>query len=184
MSPSGSNSQSEASSPSRALIQFTFPKSVLISPLWPSIRIGCANGHLGIVFVLSPFRTPTPGNKKPPDVCEIADESKGDRFKSQTMISFVSSEGSKLRISTILVCSFIVHIAGYTLGYGVLNTGCGRTLLTIIKACSFHDIKESKAFQQTWQQEKHELNFPLWNGLEHHHHQQHDGRAYGRQQSP
>ena len=42
----------ERSAPSRARIQFTFPHSVLISPLWASRRNGCARGQLGNVFVL------------------------------------------------------------------------------------------------------------------------------------
>ncbi len=38
--------------PSRARIQFSLPWTVLISPLWASIRYGCASGQLGNVFVL------------------------------------------------------------------------------------------------------------------------------------
>ena len=41
----------EASCDSRARIQLTFPWSVLISPLWASIRYGCASSQLGKVFV-------------------------------------------------------------------------------------------------------------------------------------
>lgn len=52
VSPSGSNSHSVSNPPSRALTQLMFPRRVLISPLCPSMRIGCARGHLGIVFVL------------------------------------------------------------------------------------------------------------------------------------
>uniref|UniRef100_A0A0A9ERY2 Uncharacterized protein n=1 Tax=Arundo donax TaxID=35708 RepID=A0A0A9ERY2_ARUDO len=37
--------------PSRAVIQFLFPLRVLISPLWPKTRIGCARSQLGKVFV-------------------------------------------------------------------------------------------------------------------------------------
>jgi hypothetical protein len=35
----------------RALIQFTFPWRVLISPLWQRRRMGCARDQLGNVFV-------------------------------------------------------------------------------------------------------------------------------------
>ncbi len=42
---------SEASCDSRARIQLTLPRSVLISPLWASIRYGWASGQLGKVFV-------------------------------------------------------------------------------------------------------------------------------------
>ncbi len=35
----------------RARIQFTFPRSVLISPLCAMKRNGCASGHDGNVFV-------------------------------------------------------------------------------------------------------------------------------------
>jgi hypothetical protein len=31
--------------------QFTLPLSVLISPLWPKTRMGCARSQLGNVFV-------------------------------------------------------------------------------------------------------------------------------------
>ena len=37
--------------PSRARIQFLFPLSVLISPLWPRRRIGWARRHAGNVLV-------------------------------------------------------------------------------------------------------------------------------------
>jgi len=37
--------------PSRAFIQFLFPLRVLISPLCPKTRIGCARSQLGKVFV-------------------------------------------------------------------------------------------------------------------------------------
>ncbi|MNV54348.1 hypothetical protein D3C71_1465380 [compost metagenome] len=36
----------------RACIQFTLPRSVLISPLWIMKRYGCARSQLGKVFVL------------------------------------------------------------------------------------------------------------------------------------
>lgn len=52
VSPSGSNSQDVSSPPSRALTQLMLPRSVLISPLCPNMRIGWARGHLGMVFVL------------------------------------------------------------------------------------------------------------------------------------
>ena len=42
---------SDASCDSRARIQLTFPRSVLISPLWAIIRYGCASSQLGNVFV-------------------------------------------------------------------------------------------------------------------------------------
>ena len=42
---------SDASCDSRALIQLTLPRSVLISPLWAIIRYGCASSQLGKVFV-------------------------------------------------------------------------------------------------------------------------------------
>ena len=42
-----------ASSGSRARIHARLPDSVLISPLWPSRRIGWARLHLGAVFVLN-----------------------------------------------------------------------------------------------------------------------------------
>ncbi len=42
---------SDASSDSRARIQFTLPISVLISPLWAMTRNGCASSQLGNVFV-------------------------------------------------------------------------------------------------------------------------------------
>jgi hypothetical protein len=35
----------------REATQFRLPCSVLISPLWPRKRMGCARGHLGTVFV-------------------------------------------------------------------------------------------------------------------------------------
>ena len=35
----------------RARIQFTFPRSVLISPLWHTSRNGCARSHVGKVLV-------------------------------------------------------------------------------------------------------------------------------------
>src|SRR3972149_8736971 len=37
----------------RACIQFTFPRSVLISPLWIRYRYGWARAQLGNVFVLN-----------------------------------------------------------------------------------------------------------------------------------
>ena len=40
------------SKPSRARIQFLFPRKVLISPLWHIWRSGCALLHEGNVFVL------------------------------------------------------------------------------------------------------------------------------------
>ena len=49
---SRSPKSSEASSLSRARIQFTLPMSVLISPLWAITRYGWASGQLGNVFVL------------------------------------------------------------------------------------------------------------------------------------
>ena len=49
---SRSPKSSEASSLSRARIQFTLPISVLISPLWAITRYGWASGQLGNVFVL------------------------------------------------------------------------------------------------------------------------------------
>ena len=42
---------SETSCDSRARIQLTLPRSVLISPLWATIRYGCASSQLGNVFV-------------------------------------------------------------------------------------------------------------------------------------
>ena len=36
---------------SRAFIQLMLPRSVLISPLWASVRNGWANGHEGMVLV-------------------------------------------------------------------------------------------------------------------------------------
>ena len=42
---------SEASCDSRARIQLTLPRSVLISPLWAIIRYGCASSQLGKVLV-------------------------------------------------------------------------------------------------------------------------------------
>ena len=42
---------SEASCDSRARIQLTLPRSVLISPLWAIMRYGCASSQLGNVFV-------------------------------------------------------------------------------------------------------------------------------------
>ena len=47
MSPSSSDSSWDC----RARIQLRFPPTVLISPLWASIRSGCASGHDGKVFV-------------------------------------------------------------------------------------------------------------------------------------
>ena len=41
----------EASCSSRARIQLRLPRSVLISPLWASIRYGWASSQLGKVFV-------------------------------------------------------------------------------------------------------------------------------------
>ena len=49
--PSGEASSSDARTDSRAAIQLRFPRTVLISPLWASIRNGCASGHDGKVFV-------------------------------------------------------------------------------------------------------------------------------------
>ena len=43
---------SDASCDSRARIQLTFPRSVLISPLCATMRYGCASSQLGNVFVL------------------------------------------------------------------------------------------------------------------------------------
>ncbi len=42
---------SDASCDSRARIQLTLPRSVLISPLCATIRYGCASSQLGNVFV-------------------------------------------------------------------------------------------------------------------------------------
>ena len=42
---------SEESTASRARIQLTLPRTVLISPLWAIIRSGCASSQLGAVFV-------------------------------------------------------------------------------------------------------------------------------------
>ena len=42
---------SDASCDSRALIQLTLPRSVLISPLCAIIRYGCESSQLGKVFV-------------------------------------------------------------------------------------------------------------------------------------
>ncbi len=42
---------SDASCDSRARIQLTLPRSVLISPLCAIIRYGCASSQLGNVFV-------------------------------------------------------------------------------------------------------------------------------------
>ena len=39
------------SEPSRLYIQFLFPRSVLISPLWHIMRMGCARSHDGNVLV-------------------------------------------------------------------------------------------------------------------------------------
>jgi hypothetical protein len=44
--------QGWAKSASRARIQLMLPTRVLISPLWPTSRMGCASGHLGMVLVL------------------------------------------------------------------------------------------------------------------------------------
>ena len=49
-SMSSPNSGEESWS-SRARIQLRLPRSVLISPLWASIRYGCASSQLGKVFV-------------------------------------------------------------------------------------------------------------------------------------
>ncbi len=46
-----SPNSSDASCDSRARIQLTLPRSVLISPLWAIIRYGCASAQLGNVFV-------------------------------------------------------------------------------------------------------------------------------------
>ena len=46
-----SPSSSLASVPSRAAIQLRLPRTVLISPLWATIRNGCASGQDGNVFV-------------------------------------------------------------------------------------------------------------------------------------
>ena len=43
--------RSVSSSASRARIQFSFPMTVLISPLWATNRYGWASGHDGNVFV-------------------------------------------------------------------------------------------------------------------------------------
>ncbi len=47
MSPSSSLSSCDW----RARIQLRLPRTVLISPLWASVRNGCASGHEGNVFV-------------------------------------------------------------------------------------------------------------------------------------
>ena len=46
-----SPNSAEASCDSRARIQLTLPRSVLISPLWAIIRYGCASSQLGNVLV-------------------------------------------------------------------------------------------------------------------------------------
>ena len=46
-----SPNSSDASCDSRARIQLTLPRSVLISPLWAIIRYGWASSQLGNVFV-------------------------------------------------------------------------------------------------------------------------------------
>ena len=46
-----SPNSSEASCDSRARIQLTLPRSVLISPLCAIMRYGCASSQLGNVFV-------------------------------------------------------------------------------------------------------------------------------------
>jgi hypothetical protein len=46
-----SSNRSEASAPSRARIQLRLPMTVLISPLWASMRYGWASGHDGKVLV-------------------------------------------------------------------------------------------------------------------------------------
>ena len=46
-----SPNSSDASCDSRARIQFTLPRSVLISPLWAIMRYGWASSQLGKVFV-------------------------------------------------------------------------------------------------------------------------------------
>ena len=46
-----SPSSSLASCDSRARIQLRLPSTVLISPLWAIMRIGCASGQDGNVFV-------------------------------------------------------------------------------------------------------------------------------------
>ena len=53
MRSSGAESTSLSITPSRARIQFSLPCTVLISPLWASMRYGCASGHDGNVFVLN-----------------------------------------------------------------------------------------------------------------------------------
>ena len=47
MSPSSSDSSCDW----RARIQLRLPLTVLISPLWASMRSGCASGHDGKVLV-------------------------------------------------------------------------------------------------------------------------------------
>jgi hypothetical protein len=49
--PSGDARSSDARTDSRAAIQLRLPRIVLISPLWASMRKGCASGHDGKVFV-------------------------------------------------------------------------------------------------------------------------------------
>ena len=46
-----SPNSSDASCDSRARIQLTLPRSVLISPLWAMSRYGCASSQVGNVFV-------------------------------------------------------------------------------------------------------------------------------------
>ena len=48
---SASPNRGLASDPSRARIQFRLPMTVLISPLWATIRYGWARGHDGNVLV-------------------------------------------------------------------------------------------------------------------------------------
>ena len=51
-SASGSSpKRCEWTPPSRTRIQFTFPRSALISPLWQMKRYGCERGQVGKVFV-------------------------------------------------------------------------------------------------------------------------------------
>jgi len=51
-SPGDSRSSAHPIAPSRARIQLALPLRVLISPLCPSIRMGCARCHAGNVLVL------------------------------------------------------------------------------------------------------------------------------------
>ncbi len=50
-SSAGERAGSSPRARSRASIQATFPSIVLISPLWQSMRNGCARSQLGSVFV-------------------------------------------------------------------------------------------------------------------------------------